>query len=362
MSAHRRWLRGGTACFLLCGSIAASGGEPAGGSARPSADPSNASTEAAPENRIRAAMDLLDRMESLSDAEERAPLLDELNRTLEVAQRETPNDPWLLFLRGRVHALNGRNGDAVTHLRRFLATREGRNDWRAHRLLGDLFVEEFPQLAKASYEKAAELITDEPSVLHGLSRCAMQLGRIEEAVTLARKACEAAPLARHCSYLVRLYLAQRRWADAQREAVAVLESAKQAVTAHPGVRTHVAELDAQYRLLIEVLQSRLGEPDASVDDSLSLAAMVGERAANATLLASFDRLRVIEAAVRKSGGAAPARLLEQYGAVLVEVGRREAAAAQFENLLKLDPANGPATYWLGRLRAEAGDSKAPNRP
>lgn len=324
-----------------------------------------ASAPAAPAHSIEELVQSADRyLNSLEilDADDRVAIehtLSDLESTLQSLEAQAPDHPRLPYLKARALASAGRDGDAVTQVRRFLESREGRNEWKAHRLLGDLFVDEFPQLSRSAYAKALELNPGEPSVLFGLSRCAHKLGQIDEALSLARRAVEAQPDSRYFAHLARIFVARRQWPEARREALAAADHARRALRDQPGRRAAAADLDVQLRLLTDVLQVRLRDIDPTADDYLELAGALAERAANANLLSHFDRVSVLAQAVRHFQPDVPVTLREQYATALVEVGRRQDAADEFSAILETDPANTVAVYWLERLKNTADAPSAP---
>ncbi len=324
-----------------------------------------ASAPAAPaesiEELVQNADSQLDRLAAL-DADDRDAIEQtwaEVENALQSLEARAPDHARLAYLKARAMAYTGRNGDAVTQIRRFLDSREGRNEWKAHRLLGDLFVDEFPQLSRSAYGKALELNPGEPSVLFGLSRCAHKLGQMDEAVTLARRAVEAQPDARYFAHLARLFAARRQWPEARQAALLAVDHARQTLRDHPGRRAPAAELDVQLRNLVDVLQLRMRDVVPNADDYLELAGALAERAANANLLANFDRVSILAQAVRHLHPDAPVALREQYATALVEVGRRRDAADEFAAILESDPSSAVAVYWLERLKNNAADSSAP---
>lgn len=303
------------------------------------------------ETAVRSATDLLERWERVEDPDNIPALVEELRAHLETIHTAAPDSPWLPYLLGRIYALTGRQGEAVTQLRKFVETREGRNEWRAHRLLGDLFVAEFPQLARASYAKAAELRANEPSVLLGLSQCAFKLGHLDEATGLARTAVQSESTPKAHAHLARMLLAQKKLEDALREATLGVELAKAAVGDRPGVASLVQELDTELRLLIDILQARINEPGSRAADYLDLAELIGERAENARLLSLYDRVRVLAIGVKTMSPSTPARLIEEYARALEAVGRKDQAIAEFERLLAMEPTSTAAGDGLNRLLA-----------
>ncbi len=352
------------------------------------------------EEAIRLAIDLLDRLETgdvasphVGDANSRyrrpqggppasdksdtpETLLERVSHYIEIVRADDPVNPFLPYLHGRVYAFAGRQGDAVEQLRKFVRTREGRNEWRAYRILGDLFVVEFPRLAKANYEKAAALNADEPSVLFGLSVCAFKFGAAGEAISKAREALAAdgRKTIRYVSHLAILLKAAGSLGEARREAEQALRLAKEEMRSKPGVRAPLLVVNVQYQLLVDIMQARLAQaaPERSegagtetarlVDDYLDLATYLRVQDRIAQMLSLHAVLSVIEDGVDRTSPDTPPALLEQYGIVLAEVGGTEAAIAVFEKLLKTNPNNPIAAEQLRRLRPEPTDSdQSPKR-
>ena len=228
---------------------------------------------------VQGAMDALDRLESGDLGEETETVFKEVTDRVELVRESDPTNSLLPYLYGRSYAIAGRRGDAVQQLQKFVETREGRREWRAFRLLGDLFVEQYPQLAKANYQKAAALRADEPEVQFGLARCAVKLGRNAEAIQLARGAVSAGGPRKmqHLSFLARVLSATGEEDEAEREAAIALNLAEEAVRNQPGARGRVEALDAQYRLLIDILRARVNQGEGKVDDYLRFAGAVRDR-------------------------------------------------------------------------------------
>lgn len=305
----------------------------------------------------------LDRMEAGVDDATAKALLEEVNDRIDVLRTRDPGNPSLGYLYGRVYALIGRQGDAIDHLRRFVETPEGRNEWKAYRILGDLFVGEFPRLAKANYEKAAALNPTEPALAYGLSLCAFRLGTTDEAIRLAQQAVSAdgGKTVRYLAHLANVLQAAERWDDAIADAERALKVAVNAVGASPGVHRALLTADAQYQQIIAVFQARARQSgDVPAETYVRLAEYYRERAKLADRLALHDALAVLTAGVERTAPNTPSALLDRYAATLDEAGRSADAVAAYEKLLQADPANVNATKQLERLRARP--ALTPNGP
>jgi tetratricopeptide (TPR) repeat protein len=220
-------------------------------------------------------------------------------------------------------------------------------------VLGDLFVGQYPRLARASYETADRLKPDEPAVLLGLSKCAQAVGDLGEAAALASRAVriDGNRDIRFGQHLASVLLAQRKFAESQRVAEADLAAIRDQARDSAGTRITAEKLDGQYRLLIDILQKHVEADPGAVGVYLDLARYMRLQVESATALSRYDALRVLQRGVEQSGAEAPVALLEQYAIALADVERTEDAVVQFEAILARDPANVIAKEWLGRLRA-----------
>jgi tetratricopeptide (TPR) repeat protein len=305
----------------------------------------------------------LDRLEADASSESGQEVLEEITSQLEFIKEKDPGNGQLPFLLGRTYAMIGRHREAVDQLQDFVATREGRNEWRAFQLMGDLLVDQYPQLAKANYDSAAALRVNEPKTLFGLARCAAKRGRTAEAIRMTREAVQAdgRQTVLYLSFLARMLARDAQWAEAKREAAAAVALAAKDLDRDPTARRPVEILNAQYNLTIEILEACVAQGEAGAEDYARLAAFVRDRAKNTAKLALHDALAIIEAGANGADSDAPL-LMEQHGAVLAELGRREEARAMFQKLLEVDRQNRTATAWLERLGHGAAEPPTPDKP
>ncbi len=299
-----------------------------------------------------------------ADVPSRETLL-ELEKLIEDIRASEPAHPWLPYLLGRAYGLAGRNGDAIDQLRKFVETRDGRNEWKAHQVLGDLFVSEFPRLAQGSYEKAAQLNPNEPSILTGLSNCANRAGNLDEGIRLARLAVEADAYknVRYPHRLARALMGRQQFDEAEKEARKALAIAEERVQKYPGKRVALQILMEQYSLLIELMSARI-LASATVDPQvyLRLAELTGTRADILHRLGKHDQIAILENAVMRTAADTPVVLRQQYAAALAEAGRTEDAIAEYEKIVAGDPGNKAAAEAIAELRAGKGDDNKPSVP
>lgn len=277
-----------------------------------------------------------------------------MDRYLAIIEADNPSSPWLFYLYGWVYTIGGQKGDAIEQFEKFTATREGRNEWLAYRMLGDLLVDQFPRLAKANYAKAGALVDREPSVLHGLSRCAVATGDLTEAIRLAREAVDADRSARvrYLSHLARTLARERRWGEAQRAAETALERALSDRRKDPSSDRPLKLADLQYQILLDIARGRINETP-SPEGYVRIVDYIERRAEIANQLHRFEIVRLLEVAIREPGGDSYAPLHERYVVALATLDRTEEAVRAIERLLRFDPSNPTAREWLARLRPEA---------
>jgi len=321
--------------------------------------PSDMTAEAA----LRAARELVDRLDTSGRALTE-PDANRLKEYVDIIRTEAPDNPWPGYLQGRMLAMTGRHFDAISLLRKFLETREGRNDWQAYRVLGDLFVQEYPQLARSQYQTAQRLKPDEPTVLYGLSLCAYFLGNVGEATDLARRAVDAdrRQSLRLLRHLVRVLSANEDWAEAARTAVEALHLAQAEARAEPELQESWQAVDAQYQLVIETFQKRLTGAPGTDEEYFELVEYIRLRADNVKRLAVYDVLAVLEQGVEDTAPDTSPALREKYAVALAEAGRREQALEEFAKVLVDNPASVTATDWLSRLRAAEDEAATGETP
>lgn len=299
------------------------------------------------------ATSLLDHAESIAPLQRSADLIEEIERAVRLIETANPTHLLLPLLRGRLYAMQRRGSDASDILLELIKTREGRDNWRAFRTLGSLFVESYPQLARHHYKTADLLNPGEPSILFGLSASLIKLGRLKEATKRAQEACSADDYktTRYVSHLALLFQTAKRWDEAQAETVRALNLALSEVQAAPGRREPLMMLNAQYLDVINLLRSRL---DASIqpgpDDYLSLARYMRKRVSVTEKLVDHEALAVLTEGVNAAKPEPSLALLEQYAILLAKVGKTPEAIAVFTRLQNIDSDNAVAIEWLARLR------------
>lgn len=330
---------------------------------------------------IQDADDLLTKLEARRGVAPGDPDLNKVKTITRELGTLAPGNSQLIFLDARYMVLTGLTGDASDKLLEFVDTRQGETEWRAFRLLGDSFLDEFPRLARSNYKKAAELNPGEAGVLFGLSVCELRLGAVAGAVQLARDAVkvDGRKTIRYVAHLARALQAAKEWDGALREGENALKMARRETErdttskpalpgsklAPPVSRWAVESLNDQYTLVMSILRARIAARFGdSANDFLRFDTCVRQQSRVSAKLRLHDWLGVVESHVKSSEAdtlVKPAcrsvALLQLYGRLLRDVGRTEDAIGTFERIEKLDPDNTEAESARNSLR-----KIAPSRP
>lgn len=301
---------------------------------------------------VRSANEVFEQLEQRESQEPDHTQVEQINSLIDQVEQRDPGSAWLDYLYGRAYAVTSRPGDAIDRLRRFVETPQGRNDWVSYRVLGDLFIAEFPRLARSNYLKAAELHAGQPSILFGLSRSAARLGDMQGAVALGQQAVDGdgKQNSRYLSHLALLFASQKKWDQALGVAEPALVLKNELLEANPGELALLQAVERQYRVLFSVIEAQINEVGEHPEGAyLRLAQVVREKAQLNWRLSFHEEVGVLERALGDGSVEPSADLLERYGTALVMIGRTAEAIEAFQKLLQHDPNHPVATRWLKRL-------------
>jgi len=313
---------------------------------------------------VRDAQNALDRAEADVTDRPIAELLAIAANRVDFLKRNDPINPQLPLLSGRLLAAAGRHREAVAELQKFVASREGRNHWRAYQRLGDLLVDDYPRLAKGNYDKADNLKPGVIGVRYGLARCAVAFGKTRDAIRLGRQVVEqdGYKSANYMAFFAQVLFAGEQWVEAEQVAAKAVAKMAQMVRDHPGAMEPLIALDAVYTLLVQTVRTRMAVTDPSGEDFIQLAHYVRDQIDNKARISTFEVLRVLEGGVQRFADKPSIPLLVEYAEILDRVGRRKIAKGVFERVVELDSENGEARAWLAQYASSESDVKeaAPN--
>jgi tetratricopeptide (TPR) repeat protein len=273
-----------------------------------------------------------------------------------------PNNARALFYRARLMIVVGRSAEAIPNIRRWINTLQGQNDWEAHLILGELYVNgAYYKLARPLLEKALQLSPLEPRIHIALSKCMVKLLDRKNAEFYAQKAVEILEQEGRAGPSVYIL-----WADALllqqkpdqavvaiRKAVGMAGKANREVGGSPATLSTLAQTYAKYE---EVLKGSLRLKPDSWDYYVDLAVAIEQKARIGMRLASYEALMVVRqslALADKAGVQPPPEvLLIKDLRLLVDVGKTQEAIESARKLLTLYPANSEAPEILKALVEE----------
>lgn len=263
------------------------------------------------------------------------------------------------YLRGRVLILGGRLTEAMEPIQKWIQSPGGQNDWKAHKLLADLYRQgSFPTLAEARYLQAARLNPNQPSIYVGLSSVYTALGQSDKAVQAARDAVNADlsndPAIR--SHLVTALLQGGRIEEARREAIKVVTRTRALVQASPTNPNLLLELDERIGLLLSVIVQQLVADPNQPDEYVRAAELSLDRATLAHQLAYHQALAQIDAGIVAVGSDPPPSLRYARAQLLNRIGKPAEAVTELETILQTEPDHAKARELL--LQLEGGDDEA----
>ncbi|MFQ5461634.1 MAG: tetratricopeptide repeat protein [Phycisphaerae bacterium] len=342
--------------WLLLAPVVAWGQDPAGdetGASAPDAKPSEPVAEQVvmtPAMAVRDAQNALDRAEADVTDRPISELLAIAANRVDFLKRNDPINPTLPLLSGRLLAAAGRHREAVAELQKYVASRAGRNHWRAYQRLGDLLVDDYPRLAKGNYDKADALKPGVIEVRYGLARCAAAFGKTRDAIRLGRQVVEqdGYKSAGYLAFFAQALFAGEQWMEAEQIAAQAVDKMTQMVRDHPGAMEPLIALDAVYSLLVQTVRTRMAVSEPSGEDYIRLAHYVRDQIENKAHISMFEVLRVLEGGAARFADEPSLPLLLEYAVMLDQVGRREMAEAVFQRVVELDSENAEARAWLAQ--------------
>ncbi len=308
---------------------------------------------------VRDARNALDRAEADVTDRPIPELLAIAASRVDFLKRNDPINPMLTLLSGRLLAAAGRPREAVAQLQKFVASREGRNHWRAYQRLGDLLVGDYPRLAKGNYDKADGLKPGVIGVRFGLARCAVAFGKTREAIRLGRQVVEqdGYKSANYMAFFAQALFAGEHWVEAEQVAAKAVKKMAQLVRDHPGAIAPLVALDSMYALLVQTVRTRMTVTEPAGEDYIQLAHYVRDQIDNKAQISMYEVLGVLEGGAAKLADEPSVPLLLEYGVMLDRVGRREMAQAVFERVIELDAENAEASAWLAQYASNESDAE-----
>ncbi|MCO6436064.1 MAG: hypothetical protein J5J06_03160 [Phycisphaerae bacterium] len=312
-----------------------------------------------PEELVRAADEALAEFDKATSVREREQARKQLDEAVFSLVQRAPTDPRLLLYEAQRKVWAGNGGQALALAQKFVRTPEGASDWRGHRLIGDLLVNDFAQLARSSYERALQLHPDEPSILLGLSICDGKLGRRDEAVEWARRAAAVRPTPNTLGQLANAQALAEQWSDAVSSAERAVALARERALAEPGQRPPLETLDRLLGLSVEISRQRMRRQESKVasDQYVELYRKMSAQADNQRVLRDDDIHAALVDGVLGPEADPSNELLGIFFDLSLKLGKCDAARKAQALLADRSPGE-EAALSFDRLRARCGDGPA----
>ncbi len=261
------------------------------------------------------------------------------------------------YLQGRLAFMAGRPRDALPRIQSYVADAAGRNDWKAHKLLGDIYIVSYPEHALSAYDRAVQLAPNESDAVIGLARANLELNRADEAIDRAEQAIRLDKEERSPSYrmvLARaLLLRGDRTEDAVKAAREAVDLAEAKARATPGDKALVLNVKGAYALLLECLQTLSALYPERTDLTVQASLTVQDMADVNRLLACYDSLNMIESALQTAKD--DPGLLYEKARLNRLIGRDEEAVKVLKTLLEAHPDDAKARELLEAIAPQRAD-------
>lgn len=287
----------------------------------------------------------------------------EANQLVNIILDQDPANVQGGYLHARMLILGGRPADAMQPIQKWIKSPGGQNDWKARKLLADLYrLGQFPTLAVARYLEAARLHPNEPSIYVGLTLSYSALGQNDKAAQAASDAVNADlsndPAIR--SHLVTSLLAGGRIPEARREALKVVTRTRALVQQSPANPNLLVELDERIDVLLSIIIQQLVADPNQPDEFVRAAELSLDRATLAHQLAYHQALDHINVGIGKVGGDTPPSLRYARAQLLIRIGNQADAVTELETILQSHPDHAKAQALL--LELDAGDETEADAP
>ncbi len=270
------------------------------------------------------------------DLEAASGYLDEL-------QRLAPTNIRAAFLRARAAVVLGRSKEALATIQEYAKSREGQNDWEAHKILGLLYMQgAWHRQARDCLQLASGLNANDAEIQVALAVCEFHLGRKSEAVTLIENAIKlpSAEL-KHLDTFVEVLVANNELERAYSVAVQSLELTKAHAGQQRGNARALQLLDTKYAVLDGVIEKAVAKAPTNAELYARWARYAQERADLGQLLAVHLAFIRVQQGI-KAGAQPLVPLLLESTRLNLLLDRPDDARTALDEVDRLDPANARA--------------------
>ena len=311
---------------------------------------------------------LADALKLIEGAEEGGPdiaeAVKEATRLANYVLRQDPLNVRAEYVLGRVAILAGRPRDALARIEKYVNDPIGQSDWKAWKLLGDIYVVSYPKHAESQYKRAVALKGTEPEVLIGLAKAQLARKLADEAVENAEKAIryddQSKP--KYRTVLAEALLAAKRYDEAINAARQAVQLSEERARNSPGEEQRLAELSERYRLLGKCLDTAVTLFPEQASYVIQLSQAIQDQADLERLMAYHYALSIIKNAVEQAGQNPALELLWEQVRLSRMTGRDTEAVEVLNRILEAEPGNTAALEALEALGVAPPAEKATDAP
>jgi len=263
------------------------------------------------------------------------------------------------YIQGRLAIMQGKPRDALPLIQAYASSKVGATDWKAHKLLGDLNLVSYAELARTEYAQAARLAPEEPEPLIGLARALTKLNRGEEAVAKARDAIrnDKNDDATYRQVLAKALLLlddqQRQAVEAARESVQITE---RKIRENPDDLSLFNELKAGYELLLQCCNARFKVERDNPAVLVDVARTMQDQADLQRLISYHNALSMVTEARKRQALHDDPELMFEEARLSRLLGRNDRAVEVLQELLAAHPDHAAGRELLDVIEAAGSDA------
>ncbi len=313
-----------------------------------------------PEEALDKALEIVTGLEeSERDPDEVQEERKEYTETLAIIDRILEIDPLnktASYVKGRLHILAGRPRSALPMIEEYVNDPAGLNDWRAYKILGDLYISSFPKHAVSKYRQAIQLAENEAEPVIGLARAQLKLSNPKEAVENAQNAIrlDKKGESSYHATLAEALMMDKKFEDAARASEAAVKMSEEDISRNPEIKSLLVDLQTNYDLRLQCVSQLAALYPERADYVVQLAQIWQDKADLERVVAYHQAVLMIERSKTNPQLKVSPELLYEEARLNRLVSRNDKALIALDELLKLDPNFAPAIELKKIIEAERG--------
>ncbi len=258
------------------------------------------------------------------------------------------------YVKGRLLILSGRPRAALPMIEEYVNDPAGLNDWRAYKLLGDLYATSFPKHAVSKYRQAIELAENESEPVIGLARAQLKLNNAKAAVERSQDAIrldkEGDPTFQ--ATLAEALMMDRKFEDAARAAEAAVKMSEEKFARDPSNKAVLVKMQEHYDLRLQCISQLATLYPERADYVIQLARIWQDKADLERVVSYHQAIVMIERARTSPQLKVTTELLYEQARLNRLVSRHDKALSVLEEILQLDADFAPALELKNIIESE----------